>query len=597
MTEPPEGAASEPTSAPMPDPTPAAAALRPSAPPPANPLRKFGPIWGVALLLVAVLVAIVVTSGSEDETSTPASSTTGSSTTHEAEPVSLREGVDMYSVAEAEGRADDIDWGDRCDTDIGRLKLPLWPQQECFKPFDGDNGGPTTSGVTADEIKVVIYTPQADDPVLNYVYAQVGVNDSPDQNFASFEGYAEIFGRYYETYGRTVTLQRYEATGPISDSAAAMADAETIARDLAPFAVIGGPNLTNAFADTLARNKVICISCTPLQPAEWYVERAPYVWDVMPNATQALDMVAEYLIKRVAGRPAEFAGDEALHRRDRVFGLVRVDSSESSSQLEAYFVDTLRAGGVELATIQTYESPTDLAATGKDIITALKEAGVTSVIFSGDPLAPQALTQIATQQEYFPEWILGASSLVDTSLFSQTYDQTQWAHAFGVSPLFVPVRPGTAGAAFLYEWFFGEPAPSQSVALITGPLQVLFGAIQGIGPDVEPQAFEDVLFSGRVYDSSPVNPQVSFGDRGFFTVTDYSALDDMVEMWWDPNATEVNELGREAKGHWRYVDGGARTLPGQWSPGRSALFDPAGTVMSYDRAPAGTEMPDYEPLR
>ncbi|NLA34968.1 MAG: hypothetical protein GX868_04670 [Actinobacteria bacterium] len=577
--------------------------IRPTAPPQMSAAKKYGPIVAIAVLLIGALVAVVLTSGGDDgdDVATGGGTATVASTEPPAEDGSdfvPRDGVDVFRLAKAEGRADDIDWGERCDTEIGALKLPIWPQPDCFKPYDGGDPGAPWTGVTADSIKVVVYLPQPNDPVLKFIYSQIGATDGPDQTWETFQGFVEIFSQYYELYGRTVELIRYDATGTIQDSAAAMADAETIARDIAPFAVLGGPNLTNAFADTLATNKVLCIACTSAQPADWYVERAPYVWDVGRNATQAFDMVAEYLGKRLAGHPAEYAGDESMHSTERVFGYLRSSGNESSQGLEDYFVNKLREDyGVEFATIQTYGLPTELAGSGKDIITAFKEAEVTSVVLSVDPLAPQTLTQIATQQEYFPEWVMGSSTLVDTAAFSRTYDQAQWAHAFGSTGLFTPTDTDVAGAAFLYKWFFGTEAPATSVALINGPLQVLFGAVQGVGPELTPQAFEEVLFNSPVYEGTPVNPQVSFGNRGFFDVTDYSGLDDMTEIWWDPTATGDNEIGQPGTGMWRYVDGGKRTLPGQWAKGRSKLFDPEGTVTVYTERPAGSEIKDYEPLR
>ena len=78
---------------------------------------------------------------------------------------------------------------------------------------------------------------------------------------------------------------------------------------------------------------------------------------------------------------------------------------------------------------------------------------MTSVIFSGDPVAPQSLTRAATSQDYFPEWIISGSVLTDTAAFGRTYDQRQWAHAFGVS--FGAARTGVTGAITLYKWYFG----------------------------------------------------------------------------------------------------------------------------------------------
>ena len=48
-------------------------------------------------------------------------------------------------------------------------------------------GGATSTGVTADSIKVVVYLPQANDPILSFIYRQIGNNDTPDDVFATYE--------------------------------------------------------------------------------------------------------------------------------------------------------------------------------------------------------------------------------------------------------------------------------------------------------------------------------------------------------------------------------------------------------------------------
>lgn len=574
------------------------ARLRPTPPPGSSPWRTYGPL-ALVLTAMAGVVAFVASSAA------PVAVRTDDGAAPDRGPGSISDvrvlppGVETYARAAANGTADEIDWGERCDTSIGKLKLPQWPQPDCFAPFRGDNGGATETGVTDDTIKVVLYQPMPDDPVLKFIYAQIGNDDTIDEAYETYAGFTEIFNTYYELYGRKVELSRYIATGPISDPTAATADAETIARDLAPFAVIGGPNLTNAFADTLAANEVMCISCTPPQPAAWYAERAPYVWDVTRNADQTLQSVVEYLGKRLHGRPARFAGDEAMHRTERVFGLIHVVSSDSTQELVDRAVTRLRDEyGMEFAAIQSYGLPTELSASGKDIITKMKEAGVTTVVFSGDPLGPQTLTTIATSQDYFPEWVLGAVTLVDTSVFARTYDQRQWAHAFGPTGLFARTDDDGAGPGFLYKWFFGRSAPARgTVPLIAGPLQVLFGGLQGVGPELTHDMFQRVLFGAPIYPSTPISAQVSYGNRGFFPDPDYSALDDATEIWWDPDAEAETETGTPGKGAWRFVDGGKRILPGEWPTTEPNVFDPDGAVTGYDAPPPGAELPDYEPLR
>ncbi len=552
----------------------------------------------VLAVVGGVVAAIALSGGDDDKAPTKTTVVAERGATDPADAVVLPP-AESFFAAKAAGKEGSIDWGKRCDTETGRMALPLFPQQPCFKPFTGDNGGATATGVTADTIKVVVYENQPDDPVLKFIYAQVNNTDTPDQAFETAQNFNTIFSKYYETYGRKVELVRFDATGNVSDSVAATADAESIANDIKPFMVLGGPALTNAFADTLARNKIMCVACTPGQPQSWYEERAPYVWDIQKNQDQNQLMVSEYVGKRLAGGKAIHAGDPAMQGKDRVFGYIYVASSDSAKQLNDEFLEQLKGYGVTFANMESYKLPTDLPNTARDMITRMKEKGVTTVLFMGDPLAPQTLTKVATEQQFFPEWVITGSALVDTAAFSRTYDQTQWAHAFGPSNLFARMPPESGGAAYLHQWYFGKPAPAPtSVALIAPGIQFLYAPLQGAGTDLTPQNVEKVLFGAAIVPSTPVTPQISYGNRGIWPRTDYSALDDQTEVWWDPKATGIDELDHEGTGLWMYVDGGKRYLPGQWPKGEPKVFDPAGAVAIYDEAPAAAKISaDYVPLR
>jgi hypothetical protein len=550
-------------------------------------LAKWGPL-GALSLGVAVLLATVNLSGTN---STDEAGSAGSSTIPEPPA-----GVVSFSDAVANGDADALEWGERCDTSTGTLALPARPAPECFLPFEGDNGGATSTGVTADAVKVVVYLPQANDPVLSFIYRQIGNDDTPDDVFATYEGFNELLGAYFETYGREVELVRYDATGSSADAVAATADAETISRDIAPFAVIGGPTLTEAFADTLAANEVLCISCAPGQTTDWYEERSPYVWDIQMNAEQAQLMSAEYIGKRLAGRPASFGGDDVVGST-RKLGLVYLSSTPQDEVLLDELTTTLdEEYGVGFEVVATYEDPVGLSADAREIIARMKDAGVTTVVFKGDPLAPQSLTRTATEQGFVPEWVLGGSDLIDTNLFARTYDQEQWAHAFGPSTLFARIDPEVAGAPYLYRWYHGEVPAAEQASLILPSLQLLYSGIQGAGPDLTPETFASAVFSAAISASSPVSPQVSWGERGVWPGVDFAGIDDQTEVWWDPDATGPNELGDVGAGMWTYAAGGSRYLPGEWPSGQPELFTEDGAVTMFDALPDGEPFPTYRPI-
>lgn len=560
--------------------------------------QRFGP-------LAAVLVAFAVTVGfvvGTDPIKKPGSSS--GPVVAAAGPESLADienypdGVIPLAKATAEGTQDDYEWGERCDQKSGYLALPMNPPPDCFAVFDGDNGGATSTGVTADTIKVVQYLNKPDDPLLDFIYGQIGLENNPAHSVDTLQGLNEIFGTYFETYGRKVEVTPYTATGSIGDPIAAAADAETIARDIRPFAVLGGPQLTNAFGDTLAANKVLCIDCAQNVANSWYEERRPYVWNIQKSLDQNFQMVAEYITKRLAGEPAEYAGDPEMRDKPRKFAFVHAVTAEGNEASNDAFREGLAAGGVDLAVELTFSNPLTLNVDGRDMITKLKELGVTSVILATDPVAPQALTRVATDQDYFPEWIMTGQTLVEATVFARTYDQTQWAHAFGPSNRFPYVVGGIGSPIYLYKWFFGETAPAKAgTLLLAPPLQMLYSAIQGMGPIVTPEAFETVLFTAPIIPGSSIAPQISFGNRGLFPAPDYSILDDQSEIWWDSDTVGPTEGGDTGKGVWQFSNSAKRYLPGEWPDSPAEAFDAETSVFAPETVPEDALVPgDYAPI-
>jgi hypothetical protein len=166
------------------------------------------------------------------------------------------------------------------------------------------------------------------------------------------------------------------------------------------------------------------------------------------------------------------------------------------------------------------------------LIAKLKSSGVTSIVFSGDPLAPGALAGAAVTQNYFPEWIVTGAAFTDTNVFGRTYDQREWRHAFGIS--FLPARtdPKVSGALFLHQWFFGWPTPAPTGGQLTvGDFTLRYSVLQGIGPNVTPQAFGQTHFVAAPTSRAITQPSVSFGNKGLWSHTDYLGIDDATEIW------------------------------------------------------------------
>ncbi len=546
-------------------------------------LRRYGPIVGIVAVIAVVAVAVVVGGGGDDGTTT---TTAAGSVEPPAEAIS-------WSRAEEEGL--ELEWGEGCDQETGRVALPYYFAPECYAEID-DNGGATARGVTADAITVVIYIPQDDDLILDFITSALGIDDNGADVEATYRGFVEMFEAYYQTYGRRVDVKILHGTGGSADAVTARADAVTAA-EMEPFAVWGGPVLTTAWADELAARGVICLGCSAGGNAAWFEERAPYVYGITKTAEQNRLHLVEYVTKRVAGRPAAHAGDPAFQSTRRRFGLLYLESSEDSTPGAQDLQAQLAEKGVTLEPIVPYTlDPTRLQEQADSAIARLKDAGVTSVLISGDPVAPGSFTRAATAQGYHPEWILSGSALMDTTAFARTYDQEQWAHAFGVSQLTARTRPEIDGSYFLYDWFHGEPPPADdSVGVLFPQPGLFYSAVQAAGPSLTPETFRDGLFAGAPTPDAITNPSISFGDHGIWPDTDYSGIDDATELWWDAAATGPDEIRREGQGMYQYGDGGRRYLPGAWPESDTRAFDPEGAVALYDELPESEARPDYPP--
>ena len=418
----------------------------------------------------------------------------------EATEVTTEDGDPIYPFSWADGEASgltsDLEWGDRCDAELGTLAVPVAVAPPCYLPFEGDNGGATDDGVTADTIKIVQYLGPEQDPVIKYVTDAIAVDDTQAQRTDTEDKLVDLLQTYYETYGRTVELEYYVSDGLASDATTARADAVKVAEDIKPFLVLGGPALTQAFGEELAARGIQCIGCAGGNQEE-REERAPYGIGLGLTNEQARAHNVEVLSKQVAGRPAEFAGDPEYQDKERTFAYLHIETDDPAAAANVQAtLDALEEAGVPVVEDIPYAlDPGTLQETAANAIAQLKDADVTTVIFAGDPVAPREFTREATKQEYFPEWYLNISALVDTNAFARTYDQEQWQHAFGLTALAARVDPEKAGVRYLYEWFYGEEpaAPGYVEVTLAGPL-ALFTVLQEAGPNLTHESFAEALF-------------------------------------------------------------------------------------------------------
>jgi hypothetical protein len=543
------------------------------------------------VLIVAALVAAGITATVHENSSNGSTTTTTSAGS--AAP-GARSGVPLtYAAAAKLGKAGAYDWGTECDHVTGRLKMPSVYSPPCVPVSTGANGGATSSGVTGTTINVVYYQAQPGG-LASAISGAAGTNA---QALATAQAYAAMFNQVYELYGRHVNLIPFTASGADSDPVAAHADAVTVAQQLHAFASINGPGTTSAYEEELAREHVFCMACGDSSTYGEIERNAPFQWANLPTADTSLDETIDYLVAKLSGKDAVWAGDPGLHTQKRKFIIVSETSEPPSpgyAELAASLTRKLQAGRVNVA------SPADLVYTlnlatlpaqAATIAEKLKSSGATSVVFAGDPIMPIYLTKACANIGYFPEWIITGIVLTDTSVLGRYYDQREWGHAFGVSSLAVPVPVAAGDADHLYRWWYGATASpaSRAAPAIIPPILQFFAGVQLAGPDLTPSTFTTGFFHAPPAGGGPTSPLLAYGAQGAAPLPSYSSPADYTFLWYDATAKGPDEEGQNGSGLMQYVNGGARYKAGVVPTGAVPMFSTRGAVTGYpfppDRAP------------
>ena len=465
-----------------------------------------------------------------------------------------------------------------CDPDTGRIRIPVPNAPPCVVewPEGADNGGATAPGVTADAIYIAVR--------LDAVQASTGVEGSVAQQ--EWRDTIEIFDGHYELYGRRLEPVFIESSG--GGEVEQRADAiEAINNNDLFFAVnvtLGVGGTAEVYLTEMAARGVIAWSWNA--PWSSTQDLAPYRWAALQDSRTSTVHLVEYLSARVAGKPTQWAGDEAYNGTPRRIGVLHSDQWDKD-----YFQELADLkGGIEIVEMIEYAEEggaAELQERATVMAARMKDAGITTAVaITGNTFTP-TITRAATAQEWFPEWVLGGWQNVDSNFIANSIDQEQWVHAFGpsYSPPNIPAGRGggedrfVGEGGFLYEWHHGRlPISFIDHAVAIRHLVPMMQCLHLAGPNLTPETFAAGCFNappaGGTHCDCVMSPGVSFGERGFVDWIDYSANDDMTEKWWklDP------ETGR---GKYVAANGGKRYLPNEWAGSEANLFNEEGTIVEF----------------
>jgi len=454
----------------------------------------------------------------------------------------------------------------------------------CVPKFEGDNGGATYQGVTADSILIVRYRPQ-EDPATRATLTAIGGADDPADVERAAAAFVRYYNLHYETYGREVKLVTFDGTGDPASDEVARADAVTIAEELKPFIVVDlGSAQSAAFSGELAARGVMCM-CTTSNSRAYYKETAPYVYTILPVLEEYYESIAEYWAKRLNGKPAKWAGTNVRVSNDqRKFGLIYLEGrgdviSPYAKPAAEYFAGLLKQQGVTLSKVVSYTF--DIQSQQQqstNMIGQMIDAGVNNVLCICDALYPIFLTSEATRQTYFPEWFISGTGLIDTTFFGRTYDQQQWSHAFGISPLWVFSEAKENSSGYRTYHHVEDGFEGNGINVWQAPIQLSFAGIHYAGPKLTPETWSQGIFSAPARGGTISAPLVKF------TAENPGAIKDWVEVWWDPNASGNDELTKPGKGILMKANNGTRYTNGTWPVADAYAFsdDPAPIFVSTE---------------
>ncbi|HYD10645.1 MAG TPA: hypothetical protein VEA78_11120 [Acidimicrobiales bacterium] len=462
--------------------------------------------------------------------------------------------------------------GDVAHCAQGRQTDVLYSAPPCVPRFEGDNGGATYKGVTANEIRVVAFECQTDEQVGALLAAQ-GMVSTGEQRDEILQAVVQFVNERYETYGRTVVLERIVGDcpttppDPVRSRQAALEVAKT--EPAFVFANGGGVEAVEVFAE----HGIVTLGLL-WQRNEHYADRRPFRWDVFPSGTETASWVAEHYCKKLAGRPATHAGrliHPSIGDRSTVrkLGVIVPDDGTGTTvpTAEQLARDVEACSGVP-APVVTYQSDIGRALEqAHSGVARLIDEGVTTVACMCDAIAPVFLTQAMTQNGYHPEHLVTGMGLTDDDALARMYDPAQWRHAFGLSQVTEPVPLAETDAARVWRAVGNEGTPCGSCTLLADYILLIGSMIHLAGPHLDPGTVERGLvgsgYARGGWAETGGDPHVYLTRFG---AHDYNAMSDVREVWWDPSATSAKDGQRGA-----YVSlaGGRRYALGQLT----AAFD------------------------
>lgn len=409
----------------------------------------------------------------------------------------------------------------------------------CFA-FDGDNGGATAKGVTADEI-TVSYRQTAEGNVLTLLASLMGIpfDETAEDFLRTTEGLVDYFNESFQLYGRKIVLEPFTGAGTMTTELvgggreAASTDGLKASTEIGAFADITASS--QPYAEALAAGNTIGFGA-PYLSREWFGEHRPYAWSLTSDCSVVGEAASAYGLARLFGGTADHAEGD-LKGKPRKMAVISPNNAEYQRCTDAGLA-VVEEEGEKVDFVTDYALDLGrIPNQATSIATELVRQGVTTISCFCDPFMLLNLIQQVDAAGIDPEWIVTGVGFIDIDLIGQglSKQNDQWSRAFGGSSLGVqPDREDSPG----YKAYKSvrDDEPSLAVDVLYYQLYQLALGIQMAGPDLTPENLETGLFSYPEH-TGPAGTWDYLVDEDTGEPVSYTPVIDLREVRWDPDAT------------------------------------------------------------
>ena len=383
-------------------------------------------------------------------------------------------------------------------------QVPHDPYSPPCARFSGANGGATSRGVSSKTITVAFRISSDDilgvDSLVNRI-AGKSTSSQFQENDADVErtvqDLATYFNDHFQFYGRRIVVKFFKGQGQLlnefqdAGQAQANADALTVADQMQAFSEMFA--ISQPYAEALSAQHIVNIG-TVFMSQQWFQQHAPYAYSFFPTCTDLGAEGAAVAAQEIAAANVTWAGNGVKDGQPRRIAVISPDNPVYQQCFSQIAQALTRSGHAPVANLTYTLSLTQLSQEMSSIAQQLINDKVTTVITATDPIAPVFLSGDLDNAGYLPEIFNIGAAFSDFDFVTQLFDQSYAAHEAGVTNAGATPPFGSSLAYFAAKSVDPGATPAREVDSYYELLYLLALGIQGAGPDLTPQTFQQGLF-------------------------------------------------------------------------------------------------------